>query len=75
MANLPDICVARKIESSDINHMPAVQFSVRLDLNQIFLFMDGHYLTSSVLLSIKLNGSVRQLFLDRFSQYKDAWGC
>ncbi len=27
----------------DINHMPAVKFVGRLDREQIFLFLDGHY--------------------------------
>jgi hypothetical protein len=31
-----------KFNPRNINHMPAVKFFVRLDLNQICLFMDGH---------------------------------
>jgi len=42
MANLADIRVALKILSSEYSHMPVVKFLVRLDLNQIFLFLDGH---------------------------------
>ena len=51
MANLPDIGVARKFNPWNINHMPvedpepligAVKFFMRLDLEQIILFLDGH---------------------------------
>jgi hypothetical protein len=44
MANLPDICVLLKILSSEYQHMPAVKFFARLDLDQICRFLDGHYL-------------------------------
>jgi len=46
MANLLDICVTRKILSSeesedpDIKHMPVVKFFASLDLKQICLFLD-----------------------------------
>jgi hypothetical protein len=33
-----------KFNPRNINHMPAVKFSARLDLDQICLFLDGHYL-------------------------------
>jgi nitric oxide reductase NorD protein len=32
-----------KFNPRNINHMPAVKFFARLDLDQICLFMDGHY--------------------------------
>jgi hypothetical protein len=44
MANLPAICVVRKILSAGINYMPAVKFFARLDLDPIGLFLDGHQL-------------------------------
>jgi hypothetical protein len=31
-----------KFNSRNINHMPAAKFFVRLDLDQIILFLDGH---------------------------------
>jgi hypothetical protein len=31
-----------KFNPRNINHMPAVKFSARLDLDQIILFLDGH---------------------------------
>jgi hypothetical protein len=31
-----------KFNPRNINHMPPVKFFVRLDLNQICLFLDGH---------------------------------
>jgi hypothetical protein len=31
-----------KFNPRNINHMPAVKFFVRLDLDQICLFLDGH---------------------------------
>jgi hypothetical protein len=36
-----------KFNPRNINHMPAVKFFVRLDLEQIIRFVDGHYLTPS----------------------------
>jgi hypothetical protein len=54
MANLPDIGVAREIQSTEYTHMPVVQFFGRLqsspigcartsDPDPICLFPDGHY--------------------------------
>jgi len=49
MANLLDICVRRKIlssevsEDSDINHMPVVKFFASLDLNQISVDIEFGY--------------------------------
>jgi hypothetical protein len=52
MANFPDIGVARKFNPRNINHMPAVQFFVRLDFHPIgdsaHPFLDGHYRAISV---------------------------
>jgi hypothetical protein len=57
MANSPDIFVARKILSSKYQpyapqghflRATAVKFFARLDLNQIFLFLDGHYIISII---------------------------
>jgi hypothetical protein len=31
-----------KFNPRNINHMPPVKFSARLDLEQIILFVDGH---------------------------------
>jgi hypothetical protein len=44
MANLPDTSVARKYNPRNINYMPVVKFSARLDLEQIIRFVDGHYI-------------------------------
>jgi hypothetical protein len=33
-----------KFNPRNINHMPAVKFLARLDLDQICLFLDGHQL-------------------------------
>jgi hypothetical protein len=42
MANIPNICVVRKIFYLNINHMPAVKFFARLDRDPIGRFLDGH---------------------------------
>jgi len=42
MADFPAIGVARKFNPRNIDHMPAVKVFVRLDLDQICLFLDGH---------------------------------
>jgi len=44
MASLPDICVLLKFYPRNINYMSVVKFFARLDLNQICLSVDGHYL-------------------------------
>jgi hypothetical protein len=40
----PLSALREKFNPRDINHMPAVKFSARLDLEQIILFLDGHKL-------------------------------
>ncbi|XPS88610.1 uncharacterized protein Dvar_66290 [Desulfosarcina variabilis str. Montpellier] len=40
----PISALREKFNPRNINHMPVVKFFGRLDLNQIFLFLDGHYL-------------------------------
>jgi len=40
-----DIGVARKFDSRNINPIAPVKFFVHLDLDQISLFLDGHYLS------------------------------
>jgi hypothetical protein len=45
MTNLPDPGVAvyrEKFNPRNIEHMPAVKFFARLDLEQILLFLDGN---------------------------------
>ncbi|MEJ2660169.1 MAG: hypothetical protein P8Z73_05550, partial [Desulfobacteraceae bacterium] len=41
----PISALHEKFNPRNINHMPAVKFSARLDLDQIILFLDGHKLT------------------------------
>jgi hypothetical protein len=38
----PISALHEKFNPRNINHMPAVKFSARLDLDQIILFLDGH---------------------------------
>jgi hypothetical protein len=40
----PISALREKFNPQNINHMPPVKFFVRLDLDQICLFLDGHYL-------------------------------
>jgi hypothetical protein len=40
----PISALREKFNPRNINHMPPVKFFVRLDLDQIFLFVDGHEL-------------------------------
>jgi hypothetical protein len=40
----PISALREKFNPRNINHMPAVKFFVRLDLEQICLFLDGHKL-------------------------------
>jgi hypothetical protein len=40
----PISALREKFNPRNINHMPAVKFFVRLDLEQICLFLDGHVL-------------------------------
>jgi hypothetical protein len=40
----PVSALREKFNHRNINHMPAVKFSTRLDLEQIILFLDGHQL-------------------------------
>jgi hypothetical protein len=40
----PISALREKFNPRNINHMPAVEFFVRLDLDQIILFLDGHQL-------------------------------
>jgi len=40
----PISVLCEKFYPRNINHMPAVKFFACLDLDQIFLFLDGHYL-------------------------------
>jgi len=42
MANSPISLLREKFYPRNINHMTAVKLFARLDLNQIFLFLDGH---------------------------------
>jgi hypothetical protein len=62
MANLPDICVARKTLSWEYQsdapqrhflRAPPVKSFERLDLEPIFLFLDGHHL--NVIVRFKLS--------------------
>jgi hypothetical protein len=46
MANLPAICVVRKILSSEYQPDACGKIFARLDLDPIGLFLDGHYLVS-----------------------------
>jgi len=58
MTNLPDIGVTRKIQSSEYRlyapqghflRAPVVKFFGRLDLDQISLFLDRHYIEDPLL--------------------------
>ncbi len=38
----PISALCEKFYPRNINHMPAAKFFARLDLDQIYLFLDGH---------------------------------
>jgi hypothetical protein len=40
----PLSALREKFNPRNINHMPPVKFFVRLDLEQICLFLDGHWI-------------------------------
>jgi len=40
----PISALQEKFNPRNIDHMSPVKFFLRLDLNQIFLFLDGHYI-------------------------------
>ena len=43
----PISALREKFYPRNINYMPVVKFFARLDLDQIFLFLDGHYLVAT----------------------------
>jgi hypothetical protein len=52
----PISALHEKFNPRNINHMPAVKFSARLDLDQIILFLDGHKLGDMPMNSKNLQG-------------------
>ena len=53
----PISALPEKFNPRNINHMPAVKFFARLDLDQICLFLDGHSLAT---IPGEATGEVRQ---------------
>jgi hypothetical protein len=47
--NCPIPALREKFNPQNINHMPAVKFSVRLDLDQICLFLGGRSLSDQTI--------------------------
>ncbi len=59
----PISALSSKFYPRNINHMPAVKFFARLDLDQIFLFLDEHYLLTDSWLALLLTDAALNFHL------------